>query len=76
MRFICAIGFGNTLLIVTRIGSTTPLRKTHPRCDLFPLSRTSPHAWFHSHVWAACIIGTTGSKLPEKVCFLMRIILI
>jgi len=76
VRFICAAGSGNTLLIITRIGSTTPLRKTHPRCELFPLRRTSRHAWFHSHVWAACIIGTTGSKLPEKVCFLVRIILI
>ena len=52
------------------------MRKTHPRWELFPLRRTSRHAWIHSHVWAACIIGATGSKLPESVCFLVRIILI
>lgn len=49
------------------------LIKTPPRCALFHSSRTSLHVWFHSRAWSACIIGTTGSNLPEEDSFLVRI---
>ena len=45
--------------------------RTVSRC----LRRLSPRDKARQ-LWSACIIGTNGSKLPVKDCFLMRIILI
>ena len=36
------------------------------RGDLFLASRTNLRAWFHFHAWVACIIDTTGNRLPKK----------
>ena len=66
MTFICAVRSGITFPIIMRTGSMTRLRKTHRRSDLFLLSRTNLRNWFHSRASVACIIDTTGDRLPEE----------
>jgi len=72
MTFIGAVGSGITFPIITRTVFTTLLRKTHQRRDLFLASRINLRVWFHSRASVACIIDTTGGRLPEEVSSLMR----
>ena len=54
-----------TSLTFTRTESTTLLRKTHRRCDLFLTNRINPRVWFPSRASVACIIDMIGSGLPK-----------